>query len=137
VAGDGNMSEENDEQNENEIEKYTDAMLPELNQVDIENAESVHCKSWVLRKLENGRLGCFNWSEEMCLGLQITGEDSMRCFAAGNIDLALRSLAMLKHTCESIGIVLQTEGYTVLIQPETEDASEGTGTTEPVGMEVA
>ena len=112
-------------------------MLPELNQVDIENAESVHCKSWVLRKLENGRLGCFNWSEEMCLGLQITGEDSMRCFAAGNIDLALRSLAMLKHTCESIGIVLETEGYTVLIQPETEDASEGTETTEPVGMEVA
>ena len=131
------MSEENDEQNENEIEKYTDAMLPELNQVDIENAESVHCKSWVLRKLENGRLGCFNWSEEMCLGLQITGEDSMRCFAAGNIDLALRSLAMLKHTCESIGIVLETEGYTVLIQPETEDASEGTETAEPVGMEVA
>ena len=31
---------------------YSDAMLPELNQEDIETAESVHCKSWVLRKLE-------------------------------------------------------------------------------------
>ena len=131
------MSAENDEQNENEIEKYTDAMLPELNQADIENAESVHCKSWVLGMLKSGRTGCFNWHEDMCLGLQITGEDSMRCFAAGNIDLSLRSLAMLKHTCESIGIVLETEGYTVLIQPETEDAPEGTETTEPVGMEVA
>ena len=131
------MSAENDEQNENEMEKYTDAMLPELNQADIESAESVHCKSWVLRKLENGRLGCFNWNEELCLGLQITGEDSMRCFAAGNIDLSLRSLAMLKHTCESIGIVLETEGYTVLIQPETEAASEGDESDDDVGMEVA
>ena len=34
---------------------YTDAMLPELSQEDIETAESVHCKSWVLRKLESGR----------------------------------------------------------------------------------
>ena len=33
---------------------YSDAMLPELNQEDIETAESVHCKSWVLRKLESG-----------------------------------------------------------------------------------
>ena len=131
------MSAENDEQNENEMEKYTDAMLPELNQADIESAESVHCKSWVLRKLENGRLGCFNWNEELCLGLQITGEDSMRCFAAGNIDLSLRSLAMLKHTCESIGIVLETEGYTLLIQPDSEGPAEGTETTEAVGMEVA
>ena len=131
------MSAENDEQNENEMEKYTDAMLPELNQADIESAESVHCKSWVLRKLENGRLGCFNWNEELCLGLQITGEDSMRCFAAGNIDLSLRSLAMLKHTCESIGIVLETEGYTLLIQPETETASEGDESDDDVGMEVA
>ena len=135
--GDENMNTENNEQYENEMEKYTDAMLPELTPADIENAESVHCKSWVLRKLENGRLGCFNWNEELCLGLQITGEDSMRCFAAGNIDLSLRSLAMLKHTCESVGIVLETEGYTILIQPETEAASEGTETTESVGMEVA
>ena len=131
------MSAENDEQNENEIEKYTDAMLPELNQADIENAESVHCKSWVLGMLKSGRTGCFNWHEDMCLGLQITGEDSMRCFAAGNIDLSLRSLAMLKHTCESIGIVLETEGYTLLIQPDSEGPAEGTETIEAVGMEVA
>ena len=131
------MSAENDEQNENEIEKYTDAMLPELNQADMENAESVHCKSWVLGKLKSGRKGCFNWHEDMCLGLQITGEDSMRCFAAGNIDLSLRSLAMLKHTCESIGIVLETEGYTLLIQPDSEGTAVGTETTEAVGMEVA
>ena len=131
------MNTENNEQYENEMKKYTDAMLPELTRVDIENAESVHCKSWVLRKLENGRLGCFNWNEELCLGLQITGEDSLRCFAAGNIDLSLRSLAMLKHTCESVGIVLETEGYTLLIQPETETASEGDESDDDVGMEVA
>ena len=131
------MNTEHNEQYENEMKNYTDAMLPELNQADIENAESVHCKSWVLGMLKSGRTGCFNWHEEMCLGLQITGEDSMRCFAAGNIDLALRSLAMLKHTCESIGIVLETEGYTVLIQPETEDPAEEVETTSPAGMEVA
>ena len=131
------MNTENNEQNENEMKKYTDAMLPELSQADIENAESVHCKSWVLRKLENGRVGCFNWNEEMCLGLQITGEDSMRCFAAGNIQFALRSLAMLKHTCASVGVVFETEGYTMLIEPDSEAPAEETETAEPAGMEVA
>jgi len=123
--------------NEDEMIVYTDAMLPELSQEDIDNAESVHCKSWVLRKLENGREGCFNWNEEMCLGLQITGESSMRCFAAGNIQFALHSLAMLKHTCESVGVVIETEGYTVLIQPDSEGPAEETETTSPAGMEVA
>ena len=131
------MNTENNEQYENEMNNYTDAMLPPLNQVDIENAESVHCKSWVLGMLKSGRTGCFNWHEDMCLGLQITGEDSMRCFAAGNIESSLRGLAMLKHTCESIGIVFETEGYTLLIQPDSEGPEQGTETTEPVGMEVA
>ena len=116
---------------------YTDALLPELSQEDIDNAESVHCKSWVLRKLENGRVGCFNWNEELCLGLQITGEDSLRCFAAGNIQFALRSLAMLKRTCESVGVVFETEGYTVLIEPDSDESAEETEVTSPAGMEVA
>ena len=116
---------------------YSDAMLPELNQEDIETAESVHCKSWVLRKLENGRVGCFNWNEEMCLGLQITGEDSLRCFAAGNIDTSLYSMAMLKHTCESVGVVFETEGYTMLIQPDSGDEATETEAVDSLGMEVA
>ena len=116
---------------------YTDALLPELSQEDIDNAESVHCKSWVLRKLENGRVGCFNWNEELCLGLQITGEDSLRCFAAGNIQFSLRNLAMLKHTCESVGVVFETEGYTVLIEPDSDESAEETEVTSPAGMEVA
>ena len=116
---------------------YTDALLPELSQEDIDNAESVHCKSWVLRKLQNGRVGCFNWNEELCLGLQITGDDSLRCFAAGNIQFSLRNLAMLKHTCESVGVVFETEGYTVLIEPDSDESAEETEVTSPAGMEVA
>ena len=116
---------------------YTDALLPELSQEDIDNAESVHCKSWVLRKLQNGRVGCFNWNEELCLGLQITGEDSLRCFAAGNIQFSLRNLAMLKHTCESVGVVFETEGHTVLIEPDSDESAEETEVTSPAGMEVA
>ena len=132
MSKDNNGNEMNDE-----MVVYTDAMLPELSQEDIDNAESVHCKSWVLRKLANGRVGCFNWNEEMCLGLQITGEDSMRCFAAGNIQFSLHSLAMLKHTCESVGVVFETEGYTVLIQPDSEAPAEETEVGAPAGMEVA
>ena len=116
---------------------YTDELLPELSQEDIDNAESVHCKSWVLRKLQNGRVGCFDWNEELCLGLQITGEDSLRCFAAGNIQFSLRNLAMLKHTCESVGVVFETEGYTVLIEPDSDESAEETEVTSPAGMEVA
>ena len=132
MSKDNNGNEMNDE-----MVVYTDAMLPELSQEDIETAESVHCKSWVLRKLESGRAGCFDWNEEMCLGLQLTGEDSMRCFAAGNIQFSLRSLAMLKHTCESVGVVFETEGYTVLIQPDSEAPAEETEAGAPAGMEVA
>ena len=112
-------------------------MLPELSQEDIETAESVHCKSWVLRKLENGRVGCFNWNEEMCLGLQVAGENSLRCFAAGNIDSSLYSMAMLKHTCESVGVVFETEGYTMLIQPDSGDEATETEAVDSLGMEVA
>lgn len=132
------MNTINEEKNMKKIMiEYTDAMLPELNQEDIEHAESVHCKSWVLRKLENGRLGCFNWNEEMCLGLQITGENSLRCFAAGNIDTSLYSMAMLKHTCESVGVVFETEGYTMLIQPDSGDEVTETEAVDSLGMEVA
>ena len=132
-----NNTKNNEDSSKEETVVYTDAMLPELSQEDINNAESLHCKSWVIRKLENGREGCFNWNEEMCLGLQITGEDSMRCFAAGNIQFALHSLAMLKHTCESVGVVFETEGYTVLIQPDSEATAEETEVAAPAGMEVA
>ena len=116
---------------------YTDAMLPELSQEDIETAESVHCKSWVLKKLENGRIGCFNWNEEMCLGLQVAGENSLRCFAAGNIGVSLYSMAMLKHTCESVGVVFETEGYTMLIQLDSSEKAAETESVDTLGMEVA
>ena len=131
----------NTDKNENETKDetvvYTDAMLPELNQEDIETAESVHCKSWVLRKLENGRIGCFNWNEEMCLGLQVAGENSLRCFAAGNIGVSLYSMAMLKHTCESVGVVFETVGYTMLIQLDSSEKAAETESVDTLGMEVA
>ena len=126
-----------EESEEEQTVVYTDAMLPELNQEDIETAESVHCKSWVLRKLESGRVGCFNWNEEMCLGLQIAGENSLRCFAAGNIGLSLHSMAMLKHTCETVGVVFETEGYTMLIQLDSDDEAAETEAADVLGMEVA
>ena len=126
-----------EESEEEQTVVYTDAMLPELSQEDIETAESVHCKSWVLRKLENGRIGCFNWNEEMCLGLQVAGENSLRCFAAGNIGLSLYSMAMLKHTCESVGVVFETEGYTMLIQLDSKEEDAETESVDTLGMEVA
>ena len=127
----------NEENKREETVVYTDAMLPELSQEDIETAESVHCKSWVLRKLESGRVGCFNWNEEMCLGLQVAGENSLRCFAAGNIGSSLYSMAMLKHTCESVGVVFETEGYTMLIQLDSREEDAETESVNTLGMEVA
>ena len=126
-----------EESEEEQTVVYTDAILPELSQEDIETAESVHCKSWVLRKLENGRIGCFNWNEEMCLGLQVAGENSLRCFAAGNIGSSLYSMAMLKHTCESVGVVFETEGYTMLIQLDSKEEDAETESVDTLGMEVA
>ena len=116
---------------------YSDDVLPVLNREDIDAAESAHCKSWVLRKLSNGRKGCFDWNEEMGLGLQITGENSLRCFAAGNIHFSLHSLAMLKHSCEAVGVVIETEGYTMLIEPDFDEQATESGNADSLGMEVA
>ena len=44
---------------------------------------------------------------------------------------------MLKHTCESVGVVFETEGYTVLIEPDSDESAEETEVTSPAGMEVA
>ena len=46
-------------------------------------------------------------------------------------------MAMLKHTCESVGVVFETEGYTMLIQPDSDDEATEAGSVDTLGMEVA
>ena len=121
----------------NEHNLYSDAMLPELNQNDIEVAESANCKTWVLDKMGPRNIGRFNWVDDMGLGVQVVTEGTMRCFAAANEELTLRCIAMVKHTCEAVGIVFETEGYTVLIQPDSGDDATETESVDSLGMEVA
>jgi len=134
------MDTENDEQNENEMKKYTDAMLPELSSEDIEASKSHHCKSWVLSKMGRKNIGVFSWFGETGLGLQTVDESTLRCIAVFEHELALLSLAMMKVSAKSIGVVLETEGYTLLQKfPEQSgcSASDDEKGDAPAGMEVA
>ena len=132
------MNTTNEEKNMKKIMiEYTDALLPELNQKDIEVAENAHCKAWVLNKMGERNIGRFDWVDDMGLGVQVVTEGTMRCFAAANEGLTLRCLAMVKHTCEAVGIVFETEGYTVLIQPDSDDEAVETEAVDSLGMEVA
>ena len=46
-------------------------------------------------------------------------------------------MAMLKHTCETVGVVFETEGYTMLIQLDSDDESAEAEAADVLGMEVA
>jgi len=131
------MSTINDETDE--IKKYTDAMLSELTSEDLEKANSHHCKTWVLSKMAKEYIGVFSWFEETGLGLQTVDENTLRCIAVLDHELALRCLAMMKVSAKSVGVELETEGFTLLqryrerkVEPVDDDDVET-----PVGMEVA
>jgi|TARA_B110000914_G_scaffold196247_1_gene185364 hypothetical protein len=138
--GDENMNTENDEQNENEMKKYTDDMLPELSSEQIEISKSHHCKSWVLSKMGRENIGVFSWFGETGLGLQTVDESTLRCIAVFDHEVALNSLAMMKVSAKSIGVALETEGYTLLqkFPDRSHDAVDDEQNVEvPTGMEVA
>ena len=131
------MSTINDETDE--IKKYTDFMLPDLTPKEIEVSNSHHCKSWVLSKMGRENRGAFSWFEETGLGLQTVDEDTLRCIAVLDHELALRCLAMMKVSAKSVGVELETEGFTLLqryrerkVEPVDDDDVET-----PAGMEVA
>ena len=119
---------------------YTDGMLPELSSEDIEISESHHCKSWVLSKMGRKNIGVFSWFGETGLGLQTVDESTLRCIAVFDHELALHSLAMMKVSAKSIGVNLETEGYTLLqkFPDRSHDAVDDEQNVEvPTGMEVA
>jgi hypothetical protein len=119
---------------------YTDGMLPELSSEDIEASKSHHCKSWVLSKMGRKNIGVFSWFGETGLGLQTVDESTLRCIAVFDHELALHSLAMMKVSAKSIGVNLETEGYTLLqkFPDRSHDAVDDEQNVEvPTGMEVA
>ena len=119
---------------------YTDGMLPELSSEDIEASKSHHCKSWVLSKMGRKNIGVFSWFGETGLGLQTVDESTLRCIAVFDHELALHSLAMMKVSAKSIGVALETEGYTLLqkFPDRSHDAVDDEQNVEvPTGMEVA
>ena len=119
---------------------YTDGMLPELSSEDIESSKSHHCKSWVLSKMGRKNIGVFSWFGETGLGLQTVDESTLRCIAVFDHELALHSLAMMKVSAKSIGVALETEGYTLLqkFPDRSHDAVDDEQNVEvPTGMEVA
>ena len=132
------MNAGKNEHSENKMKKYTDSMLPELTSEDLEMASSHHCKTWVLSKMAKEYIGVFSWFEDTGMGLQTVDEDTLRCIAVLDHELALRGLAMMKVSAKSVGVELETEGFTLLqryrerkVDPVADDVET------PAGMEVA
>ena len=132
------MSTINDETDE--IKKYTDAMLSELTSEDLEMANSHHCKTWVLSKMAKEYIGVFSWFEETGLGLQTVDENTLRCIAVYDHESSLYSLAMMKVSAKSVGVELETEGFTLLQiyrERSCDAVSDERNAEAPTGMEVA
>ena len=134
------MNTGKNEHSENKMKMYTDTMLPELTSEDIEVSNSHHCKSWVLSKMGTENIGAFSWFEETGLGLQTVDEDTLRCIAVLDHELALRCLAMMKVSAKSVGVELETEGFTLLQiyrERSCDAVSDERNAEAPTGMEVA
>tara|TARA_B110000881_G_C18566425_1_gene512911 strand:- start:218 stop:667 length:450 start_codon:yes stop_codon:yes gene_type:complete len=135
------MNTNNNEQAQQEERTvYTDAMLPELSSENIEASKSHHCKSWVLSKMGRKNIGVFSWFEETGLGLQTVDENTLRCIAVFEHELALQSLAMMKVSAKSIGVNIETEGFTLLQKYPDRNSNhidDNQNRKVPTGMEVA
>jgi hypothetical protein len=108
--------------------------IPKLTEEQINSAESVENKSWILSHMGEDNLGRFGMIEDLGFALQNVGEGILRCILAYDDEPAIRNLALVKQTIESVGGTLEIGDFTVLkeyIEPEEIQEDPTTG------MEVA
>ena len=114
--------------------------VPELSDDDVKTARAVDSKVWILSYMGEENIGRFGMIDGLGFALQCVEPEVMRCIMCYDDTPAIKSLAMVKQTIESVGGRLEIGDFTVLkeyVEPEDNDSDDLKKEQVPVGMEVA
>ena len=120
--------------NDNEVKTTVADRLPELNEVDTNNAVSHQQLSWAHGFMDNHKDGQVLYIKDCGVHLQKVTEEGARCIAVVDHPYCLSSLAMVVLAFERAGVELQVDPYTVVIPYEPREEED---TEEAAGVEVA
>tara|TARA_B100001115_G_C15819896_1_gene407539 strand:- start:651 stop:1094 length:444 start_codon:yes stop_codon:yes gene_type:complete len=134
-----NMVNEETTTNTDEFDIFSEP-VPELSDDDVKAARTVDSKAWILSYMGEENIGRFGMIDGLGFALQCVEPEVMRCILCYDDSPAIKSLAMVKQTIESVGGRLEIGDFTVLkeyVEPEENDSDNLTKEEVSVGMEVA
>ena len=111
--------------------------LPELNEVDANNAVSHQQLSWAHGFMDNHKDGQMHFIKDCGVHLQKVNEEAARCIAVVDHPYCFSSLAMAVLAFERAGVELQVDPYTVVIPYKPREEGDTEEAVEDVGVEVA
>jgi len=127
------MSDDMNEENKKTM--TVSERLPVLDDEAVGDAKSNENMAYILGRME-GRDGQYWYDSGAGLTLQRVNTKTLRAITIVNHKTPYRVLAMVKMTCNQLGIELQLEPYTVVMAYEPAEVNEASPVEEP-GMEVA
>ncbi len=114
--------------------------VPDISDEEVKLAKAVDSKVWILSYMGEENIGRFGMIEDLGFALQCVEPEVMRCIMCYDDSPAIKSLALVKQTIESVGGHLEIGDFTVLKgykEPEEDNSDNLKKEQAPVGMEVA
>ena len=135
--GDKNMTMIQTEKNDNENTKImaVSERFPVLDDEAVAYAISNENMAYLLGRME-GRDGQYWYDSSAGITLQRVNAKTLRALTVVDDETPYRVLAMIKMTCNKLGIELQVDPYTVVVPYEPAEETEAPPVEEP-GVEVA
>ena len=127
------MSDDMNEENKKTM--TVSERLPVLDDEAVADAQTNENMAYILGRME-GRDGQYWYDSGAGLTLQRVNTKTLRAITIVNHKTPYRVLAMVKMTCNQLGIELQLDPYTVVMAYELAEENEASPVEEP-GMEVA
>ena len=127
------MSDDMNEENKKTM--TVSERLPVLDDEAVADARSNENMAYILGRME-GRDGQYWYDSGAGLTLQRVNTKTLRAITIVNHKTPYRVLAMVKMTCNQLGIELQLDPYTVVMAYEPAEETEAPPVEEP-GVEVA
>ena len=127
------MSDDMNEENKKTM--TVSERLPVLDDEAVADARSNENMAYILGRME-GRDGQYWYDSGAGLTLQRVNTKTLRAITIVNHKTPYRVLAMVKMTCNQLGIELQLDPYTVVMAYEPAEETEASPVEEP-GLEVA
>ena len=127
------MSDDMNEENKKTM--TVSERLPVLDDEAVGDAKSNENMAYILGRME-GRDGHYWYDSSAGLTLQRVNAKTLRAISVTDDETPYRVLAMIKMTCNQLGIELQVDPYAVVIPYEPAEETEAPPVEEP-GLEVA